>query len=183
MRTMPWLAGPITALALVCGAAVPAAEPGCPSAGRAACAPTHTGYQWPLQPVPVVVRAFDGRGEPFGPGHLGVDLAGEPGRPVLAARGGSVVFAGMLAGRGVVSVQHDDGLRTTYEPVDPRVRAGQLVTTGAVLGLLLPGHPGCPGTCLHWGARRDRLDHIDPLVLVRPRQVRLLPVPAQWPPW
>jgi murein DD-endopeptidase MepM/ murein hydrolase activator NlpD len=80
-----------------------------------------------------------------------------------------------------VSVQHDDGLRTTYEPVVPVVRVGVKVAAGAVLGTLVAGHRGCRSTCLHWGVRRDRLDYVDPLVLLMPPHVRLLPVPEPWP--
>lgn len=140
------------------------------------------GYSWPLLPAPALVTPFRGPDQPFGPGHRGADLAGAPGQAVLAARRGTVIFAGPVAGRGSVSVQHDDGLRTTYEPVTPLVAAGQQVSAGEVVGLLEPGHGSCPGTCLHWGARRDRLVYVDPLVLLRPPRVRLLPVPQQWPP-
>jgi len=140
------------------------------------------GYAWPLGPqVPVVVRPFEKPTHRFGPGHRGVDLTGPPGAAVLAAAAGLIVFAGVLAGRGVVSVQHADGMRTTYEPVAPAVAAGVTVARGAVLGALAPGHPGCPAACLHWGARRDRTTYVDPLLLLAPRHVRLLPVPDPWP--
>ncbi|WP_240157423.1 murein hydrolase activator EnvC family protein [Pseudonocardia broussonetiae] len=137
-------------------------------------------YAWPLLPVPQVRRPFRAPEHAYGPGHRGVDLAGVPGQAVLAARGGTVVFAGPVGGRSLVSVQHDDGLRTTYEPVAPAVTAGTVVAAGAVLGVLEPGHPGCPD-CLHWGVRRDRTEYLDPLVLLRPPRVRLLPVPVPWP--
>ncbi|HVL84406.1 MAG TPA: M23 family metallopeptidase [Pseudonocardia sp.] len=156
-------AGPVPAVEAPPGAGVPA--PG-------------ARYAWPLLPPPAVLTPFRAPAHRFGPGHRGVDLAGTAGQPVLAARAGTVVFAGPVAGRGVVSVQHDDGLRTTYQPLEPQVRAGEAVPAGAVLGLLRPGHPGCAVVCLHWGLRRDRLDHLDPLVLLRPLRVRLLPAPA-----
>ena len=138
-------------------------------------------YTWPLLPPPAVVRPFGAPEDPFGPGHRGVDLAGAVGQPVLAARGGTVAFAGPVAGHGSVSVQHDDGLRTTYEPLLPSVRAGDVVVAGAVLGTLVAGHRGCSAACLHWGVRRERLEYLDPLVLLRPPRVRLLPVPEPWP--
>lgn len=138
-------------------------------------------YAWPLFPPPAVVTPFRAPPHPYGRGHRGVDLAGSSGQAVLAARDGGVVFAGPLAGRGVVSLRHDDGLRTTYEPLAPSVAAGAAVRAGDVLGTLEPGHSGCPGACLHWGARRDRLEYLDPLVLLRPARVRLLPVPERWP--
>jgi murein DD-endopeptidase MepM/ murein hydrolase activator NlpD len=124
---------------------------------------------------PSVTRAFDPPASPYGPGHRGVDLAGAPGAGVHAAGGGIVAFAGMVAGRPVVSIEHAGGLRTTYEPVDPWVAAGQVVTRGSPIGALLAGHPGCPvGACLHWGLRRGEV-YLDPLVLLRPPRIRLLP--------
>ncbi len=110
-----------------------------------------------------------------------MDLAGSVGQPVLAAGDGVVAFADVLAGRGVVSVEHPGGLRTTYEPVEPvepAVRPGQPVRRGEPLGRLVAGHPSCaPAVCLHWGLRRagaDGIEYLDPLRLVR-YQVRLLP--------
>ena len=95
---------------------------------------------------------------------------------MLAAGDGVVVFAGMVAGRPVVSVDHPGGLRTTYEPVDPAVGAGQAVARGSPLGTLLSGHAGCPAAaCLHWGLRRGE-EYLDPLLLVEPPRVRLLPL-------
>jgi murein DD-endopeptidase MepM/ murein hydrolase activator NlpD len=134
-----------------------------------------SGYSWPLAPVPVVLRPFQPPMQPYGPGHRGADLAGAVGQPVLAAADGVVVFAGPLAGRGVVSVQHPDGLRTTYEPLTAAVAAGAAVRRGQPLGTLEPGHPSCqPAACLHWGVRRGT-EYLDPLRLVSVGRVRLLP--------
>lgn len=139
-------------------------------------------YAWPLLPVPTIGARFRAPPHPYGRGHRGVDLVGTAGRPVLAARAGVVVFAGPIGSRSVVSVDHDDGLRTTYEPVRPTVRPGAVVRAGDVLGLLEAGHPGCPAqACLHWGVRRGLQEYLDPLVLLRPPEVRLLPVPDSWP--
>ncbi|WP_084211247.1 peptidoglycan DD-metalloendopeptidase family protein [Pseudonocardia acaciae] len=136
------------------------------------------GYGWPLLPRASVSRPFQPPSRPYGPGHRGADLVGSPGQPVVAAGDGVVVYAGPLADRGVVSVQHPDGLRTTYEPVTALVRGGQPVRRGQPLGSLAPGHLGCPApACLHWGLRRDG-EYLDPLQLVRRAPVRLLP----WPP-
>ncbi|EOD69157.1 peptidase [Amycolatopsis vancoresmycina DSM 44592] len=120
---------------------------------------------WPLSPVPVVTKYFDAPETPFGAGHRGVDLAAVPGQDVLAADAGVVVFAGMVGGRPVLSVDHDGGLRTTYEPVVPKVAVGEQVYRGQVLGTVLAGHLGCPtAACLHWGVRRGE-EYVDPLAL------------------
>ncbi|GJF11071.1 hypothetical protein NGTWS0302_06840 [Mycolicibacterium cyprinidarum] len=113
-------------------------------------------------------------------GHRGVDLAASPGQLVYAAGSGTVVFAGQLAGRPLVSIAHPGGLRTTYEPVRPVVRPGQVVNSQSVIGELTPGHPGCAApACLHWGAMwgsAARADYIDPLGLVASTPIRLKPV-------
>lgn len=120
---------------------------------------------WPLSPVPVVTKYFDAPETPYGAGHRGVDLAAVPGQEVLAADAGVVVFAGLVAGRPVISVDHDGGLRTTYEPVSPEVAAGDQVFRGQVLGTVLAGHPSCAvAACLHWGVRRGE-EYVDPLSL------------------
>jgi murein DD-endopeptidase MepM/ murein hydrolase activator NlpD len=142
-------------------------------------APTANGFRWPLDGVPRVVRPFDPPPEPWQRGHRGVDLAGPVGVTVRAAGPGTVLFAGMIANRPVVSVSHQNGLRTTYEPVRPVVAAGDRVAAGQPLGVLLAGHPGClagPPACLHWGLRRGE-EYLDPLLLLGLGRVRLLPIP------
>lgn len=159
----------------------PAAGIPAPPPGAGVAAPG-AGYAWPMLPAPAVVTPFRAPSHPYGPGHRGVDLGGTPGGPVLAARAGTVVFAGPVGGRDLVSVRHDDGLRTTYEPVLPVVETSAVIRAGEVIGLLQPGHAGCAAqACLHWGVRRDRNEYLDPLVLLRPPRVRLLPVPIPWP--
>src|SRR3954464_8959251 len=101
------------------------------------CAPTvcadNARRAWPLRPRPAVMRPFDAPSPNWNRGHRGVDLAAAPGQTVYAAAAGTVVFAGTLVDRPVVSIAHPGGLRTSYEPVAPAVRAGQLVTAGSVL--------------------------------------------------
>ncbi len=131
-------------------------------------------WVWPLPP-PEVLRSFAPGPQAWSAGHRGVDLRGAPGASVHAAGAGRVSYAGWLAGRGVLVVQHG-ALRTTYEPVLPQATVGQLVTAGQVVATLAPGHPGCPApACLHWGLRRGS-DYLDPMALVQPGPVRLLPL-------
>jgi murein DD-endopeptidase MepM/ murein hydrolase activator NlpD len=156
-------------------AAAPAAPvPRAPLAPRAP-APA-SAFRWPLDGTPTVTRPFQPPPEPWLPGHRGVDLAATPGAVVRAAAAGTVAFAGQVAGVGVVSIDHAGGLRTTYEPVLPLVRAGQQVAAGEAIGILLAGHPGCPvAACLHWGVRRGDT-YLDPLALLGLARIRLLPL-------
>ena len=139
-------------------------------------APAGTLWVAPLDGAPTVTRAFERLPHPYAAGHRGVDLQGPPFGSVVAAGDGTVVFAGTVAGRPVVSIDHAGGLRTTYEPVEPSVAAGLQVRKGSPIGTLATGHVGCPAqACLHWGLRRGDT-YLDPLLLLRPPRVRLLPL-------
>ena len=135
---------------------------------------------WPLRPgIPVVTRGFDAPRPDWRPGHRGVDLAGAAGQPVYSPGPGTVVFAGMLAGRPVVSVDHPGGLRTSYEPVQAAVRPGQLVDSGTRWGGWPPGiraarwRRACTGE--RCGARLSA-DYVDPLGLLAATPIRLKPL-------
>ncbi|BBZ23635.1 M23 family metallopeptidase [Mycolicibacter hiberniae] len=135
---------------------------------------------WPLRPRPAVARPFDAPRPDWRRGHRGVDLAAEPGQPVYAPGAATVVFAGRSGGQPVVSLDHPGGLRTSYQPVSAKVRAGQLLAAGSVLGTVEPGHPGCAApACLHWGAMwgpASRADYVDPLGLLASTPIRLKPL-------
>jgi murein DD-endopeptidase MepM/ murein hydrolase activator NlpD len=157
------------ALLMACAlVALPAAnaDPGGPASA----------FLWVPPLPPVVTRGFEAPPHPYAAGHRGVDLAAARGAPVLAAGDGTVAFAGMVAGRPVVSIDHPNGLRTTYEPGDPSVGAGQAVARGSPIGTLAAGHAGCPrDACLHWGLRRGET-YLDPMALLRPPRISLLPL-------
>ena len=132
-------------------------------------------WRWPLRGDPAVVHDFDPPTVPWGRGHRGIDLEARIGEPVLAAGAGRVLYAGMLAGRGVVSIVHGK-LRTTYEPVSPTVHTGQTVSAGQRIGRLGDAAGHCvPQHCLHWGLLRGA-DYLNPLSLLGRGPVRLLPV-------
>lgn len=131
---------------------------------------------WPLDPRPAVARGFDPPETRWGAGHRGVDLVGRPGQPVRAAAPGRVAFAGTLAGRGVVVVDHG-ATRTTYEPVSAVVAVGDPVAAGVMLGRLQTFGSHCfPSACLHWGLIEGRKHYLDPLTLAGAGPVRLLPL-------
>lgn len=131
-------------------------------------------FVWPTGGPVAILGAFAPPAVPWGVGHRGVDLEFPAGAIVRAAGDGVVVYAGNLAGRGVVSIEHSGGLRTTYEPVSASVAAGEVVMAGSPIGELQAGH--CPEGCLHFGARRGPKEYVDPLSLFADVQVRLKPL-------
>jgi murein DD-endopeptidase MepM/ murein hydrolase activator NlpD len=154
-------------------------------------------YRLPLVGPPRVVRPFVRPATRYSAGHRGVDLATGPSGSVRAAGPGTIRFAGDVAGRGVVVIEHAGGISTEYEPLaigraagggpagsragpGLAVRVGQRVAGGTVLGVVAGVHGECaPSACLHWGARRGG-DYFDPLTLLQPLgPLRLAPTTSR----
>lgn len=131
----------------------------------------------PLDDPLTVARPFRAPARRWAAGHRGVDLAAHVGQTVRAPGAGVVTWAGTVVDRGVLTVTHADGLRSSLEPVRWSVRRGQRVLGGQVVGTVAaePGH--CvPATCLHWGLRRGE-EYLDPMRWVLDRgPVVLLPL-------
>jgi len=128
------------------------------------------GWVWPVDEVQLV-RRFEAPAHAYGPGHRGVDLASA--LTVRAPAAGRIAFAGMVAGRPVVTIDHGDGLVTTLEPVLTELGVGDAVSRGSPVGVVASeGHAG-PGT-VHFGVRRNG-EYINPLRLLGgvPRAVLL----------
>jgi murein DD-endopeptidase MepM/ murein hydrolase activator NlpD len=163
---------PGVAVAVLVGVAVALIPMGPPAAASSA---THS-LAPPLPPPLVVLRAFTPPASPWDAGNRGVDLAATGGEPVFAGVSGRVIYAGALAGRGVISI--DDGsVHLTYEPVEPAVAVGSTVVAGELIGQVADELDACgpPGSCLHWGVRSGS-SYLDPLALLRAPKVRLLPI-------
>ena len=138
--------------------------------------PGDAGY---VLPVTGALRApFRAPPQPWASGHRGIDLAAPLGAEVISPAPGTVVFAGVVVDRPVVTVLHADGRRSSLEPVDASVAVGASVGSGAPLGTVAAGTNHCaPTTCVHWGVRENDA-YVDPLgLLPRSGPVVLLPVP------
>lgn len=133
-------------------------------------------WGWPLVGTPEIVRGFDPPAQRWLPGHRGIDLAGVAGEAVLAVDDGVVTYSGVIAGVGMVSVTHESGLRSTYQPVLDRSERGDRVARGAVIGSLDVGGHCLARDCLHLGAVRGRDGYVDPTPLLLGAELTLLPV-------
>lgn len=169
----------LVVLVAVLGGLLPA------TATTAAPGPSPQGWSWPLSPAPAVLRGFQAPMQRWAPGHRGVDLVAVPGQEVLAPTVGTVSFAGVVVDRGVLTITHPNGLRTSLEPVTSAASVGDVVARGQPVAQVSAASSHCPATaCLHWGVRRGEA-YLDPLgLLFRPPPSVLLPLrgSATWPP-
>jgi murein DD-endopeptidase MepM/ murein hydrolase activator NlpD len=168
------------ALLLAAGALLPSAAPAAPVARS--IAPGTTGPDPPKVPAlwmpvrGVVVRGFDARAGPYGPGHRGIDIAASEGAIARAPAAGKVVFAGPVAGTTWVSLLVAPGVRVILGPLlDPTTATR--VRLREPLGRVGPGHR-VGGATLHLSVRVDGV-YVDPLahLVDRPRP-RLAPLSA-----
>ncbi|MCG7425237.1 M23 family metallopeptidase [Kocuria rhizophila] len=135
------------------------------------------GWAWPVSPRPGVERPFEAPAQKWLPGHRGVDLAAPPGTPLRSPAAGVVSFSGVVVDREVLTIDHGDGRKSSFEPVTALVRVGDHVTRGQVVARVAdPGH-GPRGSSVHWGVRQDG-EYVNPLqFVVDLRPSVLLPVP------
>lgn len=121
------------------------------------------GWTWPVTP-PEVVAPFVEPSHDYGPGHRGIDLRAPFDSEVVSPATGVIAFAGTVAGRGIVTIDHGAGLVTTLEPVRAVAAIGAPVHTGDVVALVDAGGHAASGT-VHFGVRRHGR-YIDPMTLL-----------------
>lgn len=108
-------------------------------------------WLWPTDAPRVILRPFVAPASRYGAGHRGIDVAA--GSAAIAPTAGIVHFAGVVVDRPLVSIEHPDGVLTSYEPVATTLRAGDIVEAGQTIGQVQLGH--CSERCLHFGVRID----------------------------
>jgi murein DD-endopeptidase MepM/ murein hydrolase activator NlpD len=122
---------------------------------------TASAWRWPL--IGPITQYFGQHLTKYG-FHQGIDINGETGDPVVAARSGRVVVAGYADSCGglQVRIDHGHGLESWYRHLSRvHVRVGARVSAGSLIGRV--GATGCAfGSHLHFGIRRDGT-FVDPL--------------------
>lgn len=130
------------------------------------------GYVWPV--VGPVIRPFEPPPDPYHAGHRGIDIGAPFGTPMHASAAGVVAFSGWVAGSLFISIDHPDGIRTTYSWLSSTlVKKGQAVAQGEVIGATGHGHAEVAETHLHFGARIGST-YLDPMSLLSPGDVSSL---------
>ncbi len=130
-------------------------------------APRKSAWLWPL--IGPITQYFGQSLTKYG-FHYGIDIDGETGDPVRAARSGRVLVAGVYdqCGGLEVHIDHGDGLVSWYRHLSRiDVRVGARVAAGTIIGRV--GATGCAlGSHLHFAIRRGTT-FVDPLRYLPPR--------------
>ncbi|WP_354180267.1 M23 family metallopeptidase [Arthrobacter sp. UYP6] len=166
---------------LLAGGGLPAAgEVGAGPFSPQPAAAYEPAWSWPLSPEPKVMRPFKAPPKRWLAGHRGVDLSAPPGAPVLSPAAGTVVFAGWVVNRPVMTVDLGGGLLASFEPVDASRGTGDTVAEGEAIGTVSgsPSSAHCPASCLHWGVRLNG-EYVNPLNFVTDRRPSVL-LPLQF---
>lgn len=123
----------------------------------------HPSFDWPVDEARLTRGFLPNKRHP----HLGLDLAAPKGTPILASRGGTVIYTGKeFRGFGkMILVESGDGWATLYAHLDKiLITEGQKVRQGEVIGAM--GRTGrATGVHLHFEIRKDR-GPVDPLPLL-----------------
>ena len=108
-----------------------------------------------IPPIPgaINVRDFYISENLYSSGHRGIDLLAAENSAVIASEDGYISHSGFIYNRWTISVTHNS-FRTTYEPVKPIVKLGQIVKQGEIIGFLQTEGSHCfPKSCLHFGLK------------------------------
>jgi murein DD-endopeptidase MepM/ murein hydrolase activator NlpD len=121
---------------------------------------------------PAAGEFTSGYGGRWGTMHLGIDIAGPIGTPIVSAADGVILEAGPASGFGLwVRVQHEDGTITVYGHMDSfSVREGQQVKAGQQIARM--GNRGfSTGPHLHFEVWNPGGQKINPLTWLNARGV------------
>jgi murein DD-endopeptidase MepM/ murein hydrolase activator NlpD len=130
--------------------------------------PASTGWQWPL--LGPITQRFGESLTQYGT-HQGIDIDGDTGDPVRAARDGAVVVASSNwdeCGGLQIHLDHGNGIESWYRHLSRiDVAVGRPVVAGTIIGAV--GDTGCSlGSHLHFGIRDGKV-FVDPLRYLPPR--------------
>jgi murein DD-endopeptidase MepM/ murein hydrolase activator NlpD len=127
-------------------------------------------WQMPLDGPVQLARPYLQPTSDYSSGHRGVDLAVHLSQDVLAPADATVSFVGHLVSRDVLTLSHDGGLVSEFEPACAVVKVGQLVRAGQPIAKACDADPTyqqhCQGLrCIHFSVRLNG-KYLSPLALI-----------------
>lgn len=128
-------------------------------------------YSWPVR-NPNVTNDFDGPEQPWLPGHRGVDLDAAEHTQLIAPADGTIAFVGKVAGKDVVTIKHNNGVTSTFEPATTTSAIGDKVSKEQPFAMVSGESDHCEETCVHWGLKQSDT-YLDPNRYTEKRRIVL----------
>lgn len=126
---------------------------------------------WPVKNARIS-KHFDAPQKRWLAGHRGVDLEAKPSTEILAPSDGVVVFTGKVAGKDVVSIEHSQGWRSTFEPARTDLQIGMRIKRGEPFATRSSGKSNhCEDSCIHWGIKISPDSYANPEKMVKLRRI------------
>ena len=119
-------------------------------------------------------KDFDGPTKPWIAGHRGVDLQALEGTELRAPADGVIAFAGLVAGKSVVTISHGV-LTSTFEPAYTDLPVGSIVKKGQNFAYVTVGSDHCDNLCVQWGLKRRNKTYANPRKMVQKQKIVLKP--------
>jgi murein DD-endopeptidase MepM/ murein hydrolase activator NlpD len=121
------------------------------------------GWHWPIAGPHAIVRPYLAPSTAYSAGHRGIDVSATSSVDVRAPADGVIHFSGYVVDRPVISIDHGNGVISSFEHALSTLHTGDRVTAGQVIAQVQPGH--CTSPCLHFGVRIDGA-YVSPLLLL-----------------
>lgn len=125
--------------------------------------PSSASWTWPVEGAREVTEPFRAPSHEYGPGHRGIDIAAPVGSRVNAPTDGVVAFRGVVVDRPLLTIDHGEGVVTTFEPMSSTLTPGSVVSAGDQIGTVATGGHS-PAGDLHLGVRWNDV-YINPLLM------------------
>ena len=127
-------------------------------------------WRMPLDGPVQLARPYLQPTSDYSSGHRGVDLAVHLSQDIFAPADASVSFVGHLANRDLLTLRHEGGLVSEFEPACAIVKVGQLVQAGQPIAKVCDADPSyqqhCQALrCLHFSLRLNG-KYLSPLALI-----------------
>jgi murein DD-endopeptidase MepM/ murein hydrolase activator NlpD/pimeloyl-ACP methyl ester carboxylesterase len=128
-----------------------------------------------------IVKGFSASKTQYGPGHRGTDFEAKIGEKVSAVAPGQVIFAGLVAGKLYVSINHGNDIVSTYHLATKTVKVADIVTKGQLIGTVGEPLPNDEVNTFHFSMRIKDV-YVDPMLYITGtipvREISLTPVKA-----
>jgi len=139
------------------------------SAGLGSDLPATT-WNPPLDSPVRLVNQYRQPNSDYSAGHRGVDYLVTQNQAVLAPSDGQVWFAGRVAQRPLLSLLHEGGYLTEFEPVCTDLKKGEQVFAGQEIARVCKAEASylahCPSaTCMHFSMRFEG-SYLSPLIFI-----------------